>query len=64
MFITTIPQSAKNLPSDINEDAEVRNETSFTKRLVKNLSTLVDIAKDAGICGSSSGVYNDNNKTC
>ena len=45
-------QSAKNLQSDIAEDAEIGNRTSFTIRLAKSL--LLDMVKDAEV-GSKIG---------
>ena len=53
MLRTTTIRSAKNLPSDKAEDAEVGCRTSSTTRSAKNLPS--DKAEDAEIGGNDNG---------
>ena len=57
MLKTTPTQLAKNLPSDIAENAEVRSGISFTTKSAKNLS--LDMAEDAKVGGNSDGGDNE-----
>ena len=47
MLRTTTTKSAKNSPSDMGEDAEVRSGMSSTTRLAENLP--LNMAKDAEV---------------
>ena len=55
MVKTTAIWSAKNLLSDITEDVEISSKTTFTNKLGKNLSALVDIAEDSEVDESNIG---------
>ena len=49
MLKTTPTQSAKNLPLDMAEDADVGSETSSTTRSAKNSSASMDMAEDVEV---------------
>ena len=58
MLKMTPTLSAKNLLSDMAEDAEVGSGTSSTTRSAENLSASVDMAEDAEV-GESDGGDNE-----
>lgn len=59
MLRTSPTRSARNLPSDMIEDAEVGNRANSITLSVQNLSVSVDMAGDAKVGGGKSG----NNET-
>ena len=64
IFQTSPIQSAKNLllSMDRTKDIKVGKRTSFTIRLTKNLTALVDKAEDADVGNGGSGCNKSNNK--